>query len=1050
VTEPVPKVFISYSHQDEGWKDKLLAHLKVAAREDGFDLWDDRRIQPGADWRAEIEREIGEAGVAVLLISADFLNSDFIRTEEVRRFLERRAKDGLKVFPVIVRECLWKKVDWLAKLQLRPVDGKPLATWKGNALESKIVKIAAEISDALETAPPPVKLSKKDQFLAAFRRRLEPEYSRWDLGTVGVTQPGGASRPIETDLDVMYLPLRLAEGFNLSETDRGGSLSPEKLLWRRDPLVIRGPAGSGKTTWMRWNFRQLLRMDSALPLMVVLRDLAARWQDPACKGAARSLDTFLESWIAEHIGPGREGLLPELLVAEPGPRPVLLVDGWDELGPLGEELRSKLLGFLGQYPRVLAVVTSRPYGEGRPSHADRFEVLDIQPLSDGEISQFNSRFFTHCHGGDETAVRRDAEHFSRALKMAPEAQALARTALLLTMMLIISRSRPLPDKRHLLYEACIENLLTALPKRKEQEGALISREQWRPDDSEERMRVVAAVAAGLQEKKPRDPWERGPIVFSWNEMASLLPEWPQKQKTGFLSWLAGPAGLLTDRTDGTLSFAHLSFQEYLTAWHLNAEVEGAEERAKTFERLAKNEAWWETLRLWAALVEKQSRGKLDAALSTLIDSGESGLMLAGAICADGLGTEERFGDWVDRLLQTLGKAWPQGCGLCARAWASSRQDDRKEQLARGFAGAAPAQKWLAWLRLEEFARAASLNWEAPPSLHNMDRVLLNQAGGALAVSAADMAVGRLLAAAPPIWPVVDPVTVGLLQSWPGERRLAGLRLQLATVSGCSRADLTQLTAILLRSQPFNESAARDFAREWIRCLASDWPSYSTNDWAHDKARDLARYWAHTPAHYWTRSLLFDSVDSAREWANRLARDWARDWARDAARGWAEHLDVNPDTPWIQDFAVVDFVSLGWALARVDLACTRPTQERAEVPLLSQACKLSLHPAQDSKVLDQMLTWLTPHLDPLWPALACHLARRSTPEDRALLIDLAQHPEKREPPLSWGLQFIVRGDVMLSDCKTIVTLDELADEAGLPHLPYLEDMPDELEVDWEEE
>jgi hypothetical protein len=76
-----------------------------------------------------------------------------------------------------------------------------------------------------------------------------------------------------------------------------------------------------------------------------------------------------------------------------------------------------------------------------------------------------------------------------------------------------------------------------------------------------------------------------------------------------------------------------------------------------------------------------------------------------------------------------------------------------------------------------------------------------------------------------------------------------------------------------------------------------------------------------------------------------------------------------------------------------------------------------------------------------------MARQSTPEDRALLIDLAQHPEKREPPLSWGLQFIVRGDVMLDD-GSVVTLDELADEVGLPHLPYLEDLPDELEVDWD--
>jgi hypothetical protein len=117
-------------------------------------------------------------------------------------------------------------------------------------------------------------------------------------------------------------------------------------------------------------------------------------------------------------------------------------------------------------------------------------------------------------------------------------------------------------------------------------------------------------------------------------------------------------------------------------------------------------------------------------------------------------------------------------------------------------------------------------------------------------------------------------------------------------------------------------------------------------------------------------------------------------------------------------------------------------------LLSEASRLSLEPKRDDSALQESLKQLASTLDPLWPALARHIARRSTPEDRALLADLAQHPEKREPPLSWGLQFIVRGDVMLRD-GSIVTLDELADEAGLPHLPYLEDMPDELGVDWGE-
>jgi hypothetical protein len=83
-------------------------------------------------------------------------------------------------------------------------------------------------------------------------------------------------------------------------------------------------------------------------------------------------------------------------------------------------------------------------------------------------------------------------------------------------------------------------------------------------------------------------------------------------------------------------------------------------------------------------------------------------------------------------------------------------------------------------------------------------------------------------------------------------------------------------------------------------------------------------------------------------------------------------------------------------------------------------------------------------DPLWPALARHVARISTTDDRALLEDLARHPEQREPPLSWGLQHYVRGDLVFDD-DSVVTLDELCAQAGLAPLPLLETMPDELDI-----
>jgi hypothetical protein len=148
----------------------------------------------------------------------------------------------------------------------------------------------------------------------------------------------------------------------------------------------------------------------------------------------------------------------------------------------------------------------------------------------------------------------------------------------------------------------------------------------------------------------------------------------------------------------------------------------------------------------------------------------------------------------------------------------------------------------------------------------------------------------------------------------------------------------------------------------------------------------------------------------------------------------------------ETFAQTEVMSFGRVGARSLLAGTGIKNQIPEAQVLSAACRLSLHPGGDDHALNEALARYEPDLDPLWSALARHLARRTTPEDRALLNDLAQHPEQREPPLAWGLQFIVRGDVLFDD-GSVATLDELCDEAGVPRLPHLEDLPDELEVDW---
>ena len=144
-----PTVFISYSHKDEVWKDRVCTQLGVLVQQNLVETWDDRRIDVGDDWEPEIEQALQRANAAVLMISANFLTSKFILGKEIPRLLERRDKEGLRVIPVIVKPCAWQTVPWLAKLQCRPTDGRPLSAGDDNRIEQDLADLALEINRLL-------------------------------------------------------------------------------------------------------------------------------------------------------------------------------------------------------------------------------------------------------------------------------------------------------------------------------------------------------------------------------------------------------------------------------------------------------------------------------------------------------------------------------------------------------------------------------------------------------------------------------------------------------------------------------------------------------------------------------------------------------------------------------------------------------------------------------------------------------------------------------------------------------------------------------------
>jgi hypothetical protein len=142
------KVFVSYSHKDEEFKDDLMTMLAGLQRQGLIDAWQDRRIEEGDEWRQAIQDAMSSCDLAVLLVSQHFIASRFIQDEELPRFLQRRRKQGLRVVPIIVRPCKWQSEPALKDLQALPRDNKAVITFAKDTGERD--QVWADIATAIE------------------------------------------------------------------------------------------------------------------------------------------------------------------------------------------------------------------------------------------------------------------------------------------------------------------------------------------------------------------------------------------------------------------------------------------------------------------------------------------------------------------------------------------------------------------------------------------------------------------------------------------------------------------------------------------------------------------------------------------------------------------------------------------------------------------------------------------------------------------------------------------------------------------------------------
>lgn len=145
---PTKTVFVSYSHKDREWADELSTFLAPWIRDKRLNLWDDSRIPVGDRWEAEIQKAISEAAVAVLLVTKDFLASDFITKHELPLLLERARTKQVRLAWVAVGHSAVEATE-LWSFQAVNDPSRPLETLKRAQRNKVMADIAKTIADAV-------------------------------------------------------------------------------------------------------------------------------------------------------------------------------------------------------------------------------------------------------------------------------------------------------------------------------------------------------------------------------------------------------------------------------------------------------------------------------------------------------------------------------------------------------------------------------------------------------------------------------------------------------------------------------------------------------------------------------------------------------------------------------------------------------------------------------------------------------------------------------------------------------------------------------------
>ena len=216
------EVFFSYSHKDEALRDQLATHLKLLERQGIIAAWHDRKIVPGSEWAGNIHHYLERADIILLLISADFLASDYCWDVEIQNALERHEVGTTTVIPVILRPVDWSSAPF-ARLQALPKNAQPVVTWAPPDLAfmdiAKGIRLRAE--ELVATRQAQAAQTQRQAALGQYRQKLKTYLAAGPLSFIArenlddLAQNLGLSQADTAALDTEETALRNAYVANL-------------------------------------------------------------------------------------------------------------------------------------------------------------------------------------------------------------------------------------------------------------------------------------------------------------------------------------------------------------------------------------------------------------------------------------------------------------------------------------------------------------------------------------------------------------------------------------------------------------------------------------------------------------------------------------------------------------------------------------------------------------------------------------------------------------------------------------------------------------------